>query len=172
MRTKIGFIVLVSLGSIAFAQGPGVHVAKGEGAARTEDGRHGQFRFEAKKAVRPNGTSEVGGSLTFRSETPATPTQPARLVVIELPRVQRFGSTENVAEFGGPGVISIRTRQGVTRHQGKVGVRVEDNRRPTDPNQARPDVFGIKFEVPNTNHTYEFLGKVGRGDIAVQHRRP
>jgi hypothetical protein len=171
MRTKLWLALPIFIASTALAQGPGLHTAKGEGAAKNEEGRVGQFRFDVKKRVRQNGTSEVGGQLTFRIELPATANDPARLVTINMPQARVYGSVEKVAEFAGPGLIEIKTRQNTARFQGKVSSRVEDNRRPTDPNWEHPDLFRIHFEFADSDRFYHFEGKVGRGDIVVAHRQ-
>lgn len=172
MRMKLWLALPVLLAGYAVAQGPGLHVAKGEGAAKNEAGRIGQFKFDVRKLVRPNGTSETGGQLVFRVELPATDSDPARVVTIKMARAREYGSVENVAEFAGPGTIEIKTRQSTARFEGRVSSRVQDNRRPTDPNWEHPDLFRIHFNFADSDRFFHFEGKVGRGDIAVAHRRP
>jgi hypothetical protein len=159
------------MASVALAQVVFVQGAKGEGAARSEDGVFGHFAFDVKKAIRSNHTFEVGGSLRFVSETPATTPHPSRRVVIEMPRAHVFGKSENVAEFGGPGVLHMRVGERTIERRGRVSVWVQDNRRPIEPNLRPPDVFRIRFFVEtNTAPFYGFAGKVHRGDIVVYSR--
>jgi hypothetical protein len=171
-RTRLFVLGPLVLATVALAQVAGVQGAKGEGAALSEDGRHAQFRFDVKKVHFQNGTSEVGGPLRFESESPATSSQGARHVVIEMDRAHVFAKRENVAEFGGPATIVVQTRLETIRRRGRLNVWVQDNRRPTDPNTDRPDVVRIQFFTENsTGPFYTFAGRVGRGDIQVYERR-
>ncbi len=165
MRTKLWLVLPLALASIALAQNAGVQGARGEGAARSEDGRVGKFRFEVKKSQRPGGEPVVGGNMRFESEPP---TREGRHVLIEG-RALRYAGRENVAEFGGPGIIVIRSGEHHVRHEGHWMSRVVDNRRP-EAVRLRPDQFRIRFEVANSDVFYEFEGAVLRGDLAVHNR--
>jgi hypothetical protein len=169
MRKFIWAAISLALVSLALAQVVMLQGAKGEGAARAEDGRIGLFRFDVKKYFLASGRTEVDGPLRFESGPTATSHDP-RHVVIEMAHARHFGKHENVAEFGGPGVMAIRTADGVHHREGRVVVRVQDNRRPTDPNFEHPDTFAIKFYVTNTDIVFGFAGRVLRGDLMVYHR--
>ena len=172
MRTRLFVLGPLVLATIALAQVAGVQGAKGEGAALSEDGRHARFAFDVKKVHLSNTTTEVGGHLRFESESPATSSHGARHVLIEMDRAHVFAKRENVAEFGGPATIVVRTRLETIRRQGRLNVWVQDNRRPTDPNNDHPDVIRLQFFTENsTGPFYTFAGKVGRGDIQVYERR-
>jgi len=170
-RTRLFVLGPLVLATVALAQVAGVQGARGDGTARSEDGRIGRFTFDVKKVFLANGTTEVGGPLRFESEAPSTGSD-GRHVLIEMERAHVFAKNENVAEFGGPARIVIRTRLETIRREGRIAVRVADNRRPIDPNLRRPDVLRIHFLVENSSGPfYAFDGHVGRGDIQVYERR-
>src|SRR6185503_10539850 len=171
-RTRVFVLGPLVLATVALAQVVGVQGAKGEGAALSEDGRHARFAFDVKKVHLSNTTTEVGGHLRFESESPATNTHAGRHVLIEMDRAHVFAKRENVAEFGGPATIVVRTRTETVERHGRLNVWVQDNRRPTDLNQRPPDVIRLQFfTVNSTGPFYTFAGKVGRGDIQVYERR-
>jgi len=62
--------------------------------------------------------------------------------------VARFGANTEagVAEFSGPGMIVVRTREGVRRERGIVFVRVQDNRGPRD-TEGDPDTLAVGFRL-------------------------
>lgn len=167
MRAKLWLALPMIIASAALAQNAGIHGAKGEGAARSADGRIGRFLFDVEKRVRPNGEATVEGRIRFESEA-ANTTFDARHILIEGKALE-YASRENVAEFGGRGMLVVRSRAGVTRHEGRFGCRVADNRDPRADN-ARPDGFRIRFNVANSDRVFEFDGAVLRGDLVVYHR--
>lgn len=167
MRAKLWLAIPLIVASAALAQNAGVHGAKGEGAARTQDGRVGRFLFDVQKRIRPNGEATVDGRIRFESEA-ANTSLDARHILIEGKAVE-YGSRENVAEFGGPGLLVVRSRTGVTRHEGRFACRVVDNRNQNS-DRNRPDAFRIHFNVANSDRVFEFEGAVLRGDIVVYHR--
>ena len=170
--TRLFVIGPLVLATIALAQVAGVQGAKGEGAARSEDGRIGRFNFDVKKVFLSNGTSEVGGRLLFESEALNTGTHDGRHFVIEMERAHVFAKHENTAEFGGPATIVVRTRLETIRRHGRLAVGVADNRGPLDPNLRRHDVIRLHFFTENsTGPFYAFAGHVVRGDIQVYERR-
>ena len=165
MRNKLWAVIPLALASLAMAQNLGVVGAKGEGATRSEDGRAAKFNFDVKKVFRPNGSFEVGGRLRFET---VKNDRDARHVLIEM-QAREFGRNENIAEFAGPGVIVVRSGREVVRKEGRVSVRVVDNKRP-NVNEGRPDQFGIRFNVANSDAFYNFVGPVLRGDLVVYAR--
>lgn len=158
--TPLAFVAL------ALAQNATVIGAKGEGLARSEDGRNGKFKFNMAKAARPNGAFRIEGQLRFESNVAPNTGNPGRHVVIEMGDAKQLSKENKVVEFGGPGVIVVRTRDGVVRHEGRVSVRVED-RRSVDQKLGMPDYFRIGFAVQNSDAFFRFDGKVVRGDILV-----
>jgi hypothetical protein len=108
-------------------------------------------------------------SILLSIRGPVLPTNThARLVLIEG-RAHRYAGHENVAEFGGEGVLVARTHEGPVRHHGHWVVRAADNRRP-EGHRDRPDQFKIRFNIANSTGFYEFEGAVLRGDIVVRNR--
>lgn len=168
MRKKLWLLLPLVVASIALAQNTNVQGARGEGAARSEDGRIGQFRFEVAKSVRPNGEPIIQGAMRFQSEVPGNAEHLGRLILIEG-RAARFAKAERVAEFGGPGVLVVKTRSETVRLEGRWSSRVVDNRGPLEA-RGTPDGFAIHFDVANSDRTYDFRGPVLRGDIVVYPR--
>lgn len=162
-------LIPISLAALALAQNASVVGAKGEGAATSEDGRHGRFNFQMVKHTRPNGEFRIEGRLRFESLSPAENGHPARHVVIEMGNARVLDKANNVVEFAGPGVIVVKSRGETVRHEGRVEVRVEDRRRQTD-RRGRPDLFRIGFNFANSDRHYRFGGEVQRGDIEVFQR--
>lgn len=166
MHKRFFLAIPLMVAALALAQNAGVVGAKGEGIARSEDGRTGKFAFQMAKATRPNGESKIEGRLRFESNVPNVGDRPGRHVVIEMGNARVLGKHENVVEFGGPGMIIVRTHDGVVRKEGRVSVRVQDRKRP-DANRDRQDLFRIRFDVANSDGFYQFDGAVARGDIQV-----
>ncbi|NUL82774.1 MAG: hypothetical protein HUU60_08650 [Armatimonadetes bacterium] len=138
--------------------------AHGRGTAMSENNRRGEFDFTAMKQVCGDVT-RIGGNLSF-VEMASNVT--GRHVEIRLPNVREFHSDGNVAEFSGPGVMILRTRDGLRRFEGIVHARVQDNRRPGG--AGKPDTITLRFVGNSANAAYSFAGSVGRGDIVVGQR--
>ncbi len=165
---KLMIVSSVVLASVALAQNAGVAGAKGRGVAANGDGLKGAFNFEVKKAVRPNGSSEVGGKFVWEARIPATNTS----VRIEMPKCREFAKNENVAEFGGPAVMVVKRNGESKRFEGPLNVRVVDNRPPNaPPNSDARDRIRLGFRAANSDLTYQFEGLVREGDIEVWMRR-
>lgn len=163
--------VLIGVGvfaaAVVFAQAVVVGAA-GRGVAMNEQNQGGSFRFEATKRQLPNNPNpRVEGNFRFERMSQTA----SERFVIES-RVRELGVTENVAEFAGPAVLMRRGPNGQPiRIEGRLIVRVEDNRNPQqpDPNAGR-DKLAWRFVRPNSNDVLEFAGGVRDGDIKVFRR--
>lgn len=168
MLKKLFVLVAVALVAFAVAQSNAiVEGAKGQGVARSQDNRFGEFDFHVVKAVNA-GQVRLEGRLAFASLNNST-TQPQ--VHIRLGRLEALATHNNLCEFAGAGVMVVRRPGGVHEIRGRVSCVVQDNRDPRSPSNT-PDAFKIRFVSPTSTFTYEFSGLVGRGDIQVFRRAP
>lgn len=158
--TAIGAVV-----ALAYAQTLTVRGASGVGLAGTPqvERPNAQFNFSVKQAEF-NGQTRMGGGFGIEVR------EPNRLVTVQMPEVRRLTvDMENKrAEFAGPAVAVVRTRQGVERARGVVVVRVADRRNPRDA-EGDPDTIAVAFfsNPESTEPTYTYRGVVRRGDIVV-----
>lgn len=161
------FVVLGALTvvAIAAAQSVGVQGAVGRGAARNEDGQGGHFSFNVKKVWISNTQSRVTGGFEFKKAT----NNPAEAWVIGMREARNYEQNGHVAEFGGPAKLMRRTATGPVAIEGRLTVRVADNRAPGE-GKSEPDGIRFRFVPVNNADVIEFTGKVVDGDIKV-HRR-
>lgn len=166
------FAVLAAAMMLVAQAGPDV-VTRGRGVAENAEGKKGEFNFEAAKSTR-NNVAVVRGNFSFSTGTPDGPRVTIR------GNVNRLARNGNVAEFGGEGVIVVRTAQGQRETRGRFSVRVQDNKLPTNTDPAAvKDTFAVRFATPQNADFFGWGGnanngfaQVIRGDIAVGPNAP
>lgn len=165
-RKLIWLGALGMLIALVYAQTVTVRGAVGFGAAGAPDAEHPNARFNFHVVqISYNDQTHLRGhfDFTFRGE---------RLVGITMRKAARFGANmeTGVAEFSGPGMIVVRTREGVRRARGIVFVRVQDNRGPRD-TEGDPDTIAVGFRLrPDADPIFTYRGVVKAGDIKVFQR--
>ncbi|MBL8048764.1 MAG: hypothetical protein JNJ45_08785 [Chthonomonas sp.] len=166
---KIITVSLVAISALVFAQqgGPApVAATHGRGVAQSEDGRRGEFKFEAVKMMREN-QARVRGNAEFTQVR--TETVPG--VKVSVREVALLGAQGNVAEFGGPAIIILppATVGGQPRRvEGRANFRVVDRAQPNGGADQAKDLYRIHFENQNQSLTFDFQGAVQRGDLVVR----
>ena len=165
-RKLLWLCALGAIAAIAFAQTVTVRGAAGRGAAGAPNADRPNARFDFHVAqFTYNDQTRVRGqfNFSFRGE---------RLVEIAIREVGRFGANMDtgVAEFSGPAIAVIRTREGVRRERGIAFVRVQDHRGP-DQTEGDPDTITVAFRPrPDADPIFTYRGVVKAGDIKVFER--
>ena len=174
MKALTLFAVFAS--SIVIAQTPPLAVTYGQGMAVAQNGQRAEFNFEvAKRAGATAGAPPVvRGRFSMGLVMPSS-TGPANTGRrIHMPQAAALGVNGHVAEFGGPATMVIPTPNGPETINGRVQVRVDDQRRPDAPatTPARDHISVRFFRPSNTNPAgvmvFDYNGTVGRGDIVVR----
>jgi hypothetical protein len=162
--TRIGVVLVAALASMALAQSLAMRLAEGRGFAENQQGQRAEFDFRVVK---------VGQGEQFRLDGHfrgafLAPDHPG--VRIHMPRARLLEVDQNLAHFGGPGVLLVRTATGVEEVRGQVRVAVADNR-PPNGTLGHPDRLRVRFEPIAGTQEFLFEGVVRRGDIVVRTRR-
>ncbi|HSV73883.1 MAG TPA: hypothetical protein VLH79_09005 [Chthonomonadales bacterium] len=141
--------------------------AVGRGVARGEEGRAAEFGFEVRRVVapgRPGRDVRLQGHFRFALAHP----RERFGVELRMQDVQRLevDRQARAAQFAGPGVLVTRGGRGVERVQGRVFVRVADNRG-ADAASGAEDTIAVRFDPIRSDRKLDFAGVVARGDIRV-----
>ncbi|MFI5384794.1 MAG: hypothetical protein ACHQ50_01630 [Fimbriimonadales bacterium] len=131
------------------------------GRAVSADGHRAYFTFDATK-VTHNDQSSVHGTFDFQVPG-ATASDSIR---VHLDPVLGMSVAENVATFGGYGILRVQHGSDLHYYHGRVYVIATSNRHPGEP--GNPDTIQVHFiPATSTDPTFDFLGSVTDGDIAV-----
>jgi hypothetical protein len=161
LRMKKSLLIgIVALAAIALAV-DGVTGSEGQGTARTQDGRVGNFRYRAVKITRGEHTG-YDGTLRFQQVA----NEHGRAALIEMGKPAGVEVTGNICRFRGPGSLTAVDNTGHRRTiRGMVAVMATDIRTHAHPDGH--DLFAIHFTNADHNVTFDFEGAVGTGDLVV-----
>jgi hypothetical protein len=167
MRKLLTMALLALTVAGAMAQPCFVEGAFGAGTAGAPDSAQPNAHFGLNVIRAQCGEREfLGGAFRFATR------QENRLIEIQMVRLARLevNAENRVAAFGGPAIMTVRTREGVRHVRGWVRVQVRDNR-PRDSEEGDPDTIAVQFFVPDRNDpVFAYRGAVLRGDILVFRR--
>lgn len=135
--------------------------SEGEGAARTAEGRNGQFRYRDVKITMGERT-RFEGRLRFEQVR----NENGRFALIEMGPPAELSVDGNVCRFRGPGALTGVDNNGRRQTiRGRVAVMATDVRNRQHPEGH--DLFEIHFVNEERHITFDFAGEVGRGNLAV-----
>lgn len=154
---------VVALGTVGIASaqvtdatGKRTQFAHGEGVWTARDGHHSRIGFR----VSQTGDRPAAGIFHFSSRG-----ADGGLLTISTQRLPRLTVSGNVAEFGGPAVLVIRSATDAEgrRVEGQLRVTVRDNVRIQEGRQWRViDVVEVVFSAEGTDRRFEFGGAAPR----------
>lgn len=165
MLKKLTFVGVTALTAAVLAQSLMVQGARGRGVARNPDGG-GHFSMDVKKFTHGNETRITGG-FEF---TAITPNSNAGFRVM-MRRAHVYGQQDNAAEFSGPAKLVRPSPNGPVVVEGRLLVRVVDNRDPNLTDGEDRDRLRFAFLTPTAPApVVTFEGNVAHGDINVYQR--
>lgn len=154
------FVASAALASAQFFQG-----TQGLGEVIGRDGVKGKSAFGILRGGPSTDARSPGlvGFFDFSTGSPAG----GRMVTVKMLRPAGLFVKENVAEFGGPAILTISTQLVVQRYEGWLKARVRDLVKPGSPLDIL-DEIRFEFVSNNTaNVAYKFDGWMNNGSIEV-----